>query len=161
MASGDTLFALFPAGKESGSATLDTRNAHLVLDFDAATDEDAVFPIFMPRHYGGGGITCTIVWMASTATANEARWDISLESHTDDVDDLDTDSFAAVQSVDATTASASGEPAYDTIAFTDGAQMDSLVVGESGRLKLNRDANHANDDMAGDAELLRIEVKET
>jgi len=58
-------------------------------------------------------------------------------------------------------ASATGEPAYDTIAFTNGAQMDSLAAGESFRLRIYRDANNGDDDMAGDAQLLRIEIQET
>jgi hypothetical protein len=45
MASGDTLVVLTPLGSEapaSSFATLGTRNAHPVLDFDAASTESAV-----------------------------------------------------------------------------------------------------------------------
>ena len=48
-----------------------------------------------------------------------------------------------------------------TIAFTDGAQIDSLAVGESFRFKVTRKVADAGDDMAGDAEILRCEIKET
>jgi hypothetical protein len=164
MASGDTLIiltALNNSPPATSYATLDTRNSHPVLDFDAAADENALFDVFMPRNYDGGGVTITLVWMASTAEVNEVRWETSFERHQDDIDDLDSDSFATEQIVEATCASASGEPAYDTITHTDGAQMDSVAEGESFRLRLRRNADHANDDMAGDAELLKIEIKET
>jgi hypothetical protein len=145
----------------ANAATIDLRNQHPVLDFDSATDEDAIFGSVLPRNYAGGGLTITLVWMASTAVADEVVWNTSIERHQDDVDDLDADSFAAVSAVTATTASASGETAYDVTTHTSGAQMDSLAAGESFRLKVTRDANNASDDMAGDAELLRVEVRET
>ncbi len=46
MASGDTLLIFGPLHNEppsSDAATFDTRNLHPVLDFDASTDESAVF----------------------------------------------------------------------------------------------------------------------
>ena len=60
MASGDTLLifgalaAEFPA---ANYAPMDKRNAHMVLDFDAATNESIVFSGVMPQHYAGGGVT--------------------------------------------------------------------------------------------------------
>ena len=167
MASGDTLLVFLPVNNQppaSNSATFDTRNSHLVLDFDATTDEEAVFAAVMPRSYGGGGVTATIVWMASTATSGNCVWQAAFERHQDDTDDLDTDSFAAFQGSGAVAApTASGEAGYDTIAFTNGAQMDSVAVGESFRFKIRRDADDtsATDSMTGDAELLRVEIRET
>jgi hypothetical protein len=46
-----------------------------------------------------------------------------------------------------------------SVAFTDGAEIDSLVAGEAFRLLVRRDT--ATDTAAGDAELLRVELKET
>ena len=164
MASGDSLIIFTPLHNEppsSNAATIDTRNQHAILDFDAATDESARFSGVMPRNYGGGGVTVTLVWMASTATTGDTIWDVSWERHADDAFDLDADGFAAVNSVTDTAASASGEVSYPTVTFTDGADMDSVAVGESFRLNVTRDANNASDNMAGDAELLRIEIQET
>lgn len=164
MASGDTLIVFTPLHNEppsSNAATVDLRNQHAVLDFDAATDESARFGSVMPRNYAGGGVTVTLVWMASTATTGDTIWDVSWERHADDAFDLDSDGFAAVNAVTDTAASATGEVSYPTVTFTDGADMDSVAVGESFRLNVTRDANNASDTMAGDAELLRIEIKET
>lgn len=164
MASGDTLIVFTPLHNQppsANAATIDLRNQHPILDFDDTTDETAMFGSVLPRNYAGGGVTCLIIWLASTAVVNEVVWDIAWERHQDDAFDLDGDGFAAAQSVTATCANASGEPAYDTIAFNNGGQMDNLVAGESFRLKIVRDANNVADDMVGDAELLRIEIRET
>ena len=144
-------------------ATLDTRNNKWILDFDAAVNEVAMFQGFMPRHYGGGGVTITFGWMATSATTNDTSWKAFFMSVTDDADDLDTKNFAAPQSNQAVdVASASGEVDYFTIAFTDGAQMDSVAAGEMFYLLLMRDAQDTtNDDMAGDAEFVFAEIKET
>lgn len=168
MASGDTL-AVFVAGGNnsdpaSNAAALDSRNGHLVRDFDAGTDEETIFSGALPNHYGGGGITATLVWMATTATSGNVVWQGAFERHQDDTDDLDSDHFAAFQSSGAVAApSASGEPGYDDITFTDGAQIDSLAVNESFRFKVRRDADDtsATDSMSGDAELMRVIIRET
>lgn len=164
MASGNSLFAWTATANQppaSAYATPDTRNSHPVLDFDADTDESAIFGGVLPRHYGGGGITVMIAWMASSATTGDVVWNTAVERHDDDTTDLDADSFATANAATATTASGSGEVQYTEIAHTSGAQMDSLAAGESFRLKITRDANHASDTMAGDAELLRVEIRET
>ena len=141
MASGDTLVVFTPlhaSPPSSVPATLDERNNHLVLDFDVSVDEYVYFEGFMPRNYDGGGITITSVWMASSATSGDVKIETALERHQDDVDDLDSDSFAAGQSAVDVCASASGETAYTATTHTDGAQMDSVVAGESFRLKFGR-----------------------
>lgn len=167
MASGNSLCAFFPGDGDpptSAFATLDKRNGVLVLDFDDTTDESIQFAGLMPRHYAGGGVTVTIGWMSTDTTitaGHQCRWDVAFKSVTDDADDLDTKAFAAAQSVSSDEASASGEVKYVTIAFTDGAQMDSVAAGEYFRLQITRDANHADDDLTGDAELTFIEIRET
>jgi hypothetical protein len=164
MASGDTLCVFEPKNNDptaSVYATLDTRNSHPILDFDKDTDEEAVFPGVMPRHYDGGGVEVMLVWMADGVTVNNVVWDAQWERHADDAFDLDADGFAAVQSVTAAAPSADGEVSYDDITFTDGAEMDSVAVGESFRLKIRRDANNGSDSLDADAQLLRVEVRET
>jgi hypothetical protein len=164
MASGDTLLVLLPGGAElptSNAPTFDRRNGHLVLDFDDSTDESAQLSAIMPRAYAGGGLTITIGWMATSATSGDCIWDVAFKSVTDDADDLDSKAFAAANSVTDTAASASGEVAYATVAFTDGADMDSVAAGEYFRMQINRDADNASDTMIGDAELLFIEIRET
>jgi len=166
MASGDTLCyfnALHGEPPATNYATLDTRNAVPVLDFDDTTDESIVFGGVMPRHYAAGGVTVTVGWMATTATSGTISLDAAFMSVTDDADDLDTKAFAAANNANPTAASASGEVDYIAIAFTDGADMDSVAAGEYFRLKIARDADGttSTDNMTGDMELVFVEIKET
>ncbi len=164
MASGNTLATFFPCDNEppaSNYATLDTRNAHPVLDFDDSTDESAVFTGILPRHYGGGGITVYLHWAGTSATSGTARWAVSVEAIASQ--DIDSDGFASAQTAGGTANGTSGVETVTSIAFTDGAQMDSVAAGGAFRLKVTRDADGTSgtDDMTGDAELLAVEVKET
>jgi len=166
MASGNTLISFGPLDNEppsSNYATIDTRNSQPCLDFDASTDESAIFSGVLPRHYAGGGITVTLMWAATSATSGTVRWDVSIERQADEAQDIDSDGFASAQSAGGTAPATSGMLQYTTIAFTDGAQMDSLAVGERFRLKVTRDADGSGgtDDATGDAELLGVEIKET
>lgn len=164
MASGQTLLVFnAQAGVPPATAfaTLDTRNNHTIWDFDAATNESLDFESVLPKNYNGGGLTVTLIWSAATATTGVARWLASFERHQEDVTDIDTDSFATAQAVNATAPATNGARAYDSIAFTDGAQIDNLVAGESFRLRIARDATNAADTMLGDAELARVVVQET
>lgn len=163
MASGNTLLIFVPQQNEppsNNAATFDTRNNHPVLDFDDTTNESAVWSAVMPRNYAAGGITVYIHYAMTSATTGDIDWDCAIERIGDQQQDIDSDSFAAVQSVDNTTVpGTSGNVDVVTIAFTDGAQMDSVAVGEGFRIKITRDA--VSDTATGDAEIRFIEVKET
>jgi len=162
MASGDTLVVFTPLHNEppaSNAATIDLRNQHPVLDFDTTTGESAVFSTIMPRNYAGGGVTVYVHWAASTATTGTIGWLVGFERIGTALD-IDADSFAADNTVTAATVSGtSGIVVITNTTFTDGADMDSVAVGEAFRLKITRDV--AGDSAAGDAELLAVEIKET
>lgn len=163
MASGDTLLIFTALNNEppsSNYATLDTRNGHFCLDFDKTTNESAIFRGIMPRHYGGGGVTVYLHYSMTTVESGDIDWDVSFERIGDQVLDIDGDSFASAQSVDNTTVPATtGLVDVVAVPFTDGAQMDSVAVGEQFRIKVTRDA--ASDTADNDAELLAVEIKET
>jgi hypothetical protein len=166
VASGDTLCVFTPQMSEapaSNYATLDARNNHLVLDFDDATDEATFFKSILPRHYGGGGITAYVHYAMTSATTGKVRWDVSVERIGDGQQDIDSDGFASAQSVNvAAVPGTSGHVDIVSIAFTNGAQMDSVAVGEAFRLKVERKpSDTTNDTASGDAELFALELKET
>ena len=167
MASGNTLATFLAYNNEPPSgdyATLDTRNSIPVLDFNGTSgtnNEFAEFGGFMPRHYDGGGITTTVGWAASSGVTGDAKWDLSFKSISDDADSLDTKSYAAAQSAVGTTATVSGEVAYTTIDFSNGAQMDSVAAGEYFRMKVLRDSDDPTDTINDiDTELVFVEIKE-
>jgi hypothetical protein len=139
---------------------LDVRSQRPVLDFDASTNESAVFGGVMPRHYGGGGITVYLHYAMTTATSADVDWDAAFERIGDQQQDIDSDGFASAKSVDNTTVpGTSGLVDVVSIAFSDGAEIDNIASGEGFRLKVTRDA--ASDTATGDAELLFVELKET
>ena len=162
MASGNTLVTLYPSGNEppaTNYATYDTRNAHPVLDFDTTTGESAVWSFILPRHYAGGGITVYVHWSATSATTGTIGWTVEIE-RVGTALDTDADSFAGAQTITAATVSAtSGTIIITNVAITDGANIDSIAVGELCRIRITRDV--ASDDATGDAELHAVEIKET
>ena len=166
MASGDSLVILTPQANEAPAAsyaTLDLRNAHPVLDFDADADESAVFTGILPRNYAGGGLTVNLHWAASTDTnaAHACVWEVSFEAISGL--DIDGDSFAAIQFLHGHPNGTSGIETVTAIPVANGGEMDSIAVGGAFRVKVSRDADATNDtdDMTGDAELLVVEIQET
>lgn len=164
MASGN-LLSRFGAAANMPPATMfatpDVRNGLLVLDFDATLSEGAIFADVLPPIYSGGGLTIRIRWMASTAVSGGVRWGVFIERHQRGVDDSDADSFAAAVYGTTQAVAPSGTEMETAITLAAGAAMDNLAVGERYRLKVARDVVHATDDMAGDAELVQVDVLET
>jgi hypothetical protein len=163
MASGNTLVVFTAHHNEppaTNYATIDDRNGHRVLDFDTTTQEAAYFTGVMPRHYAGGGITVYLHWAATSATTGTIGWDVAFERISDSQQDIDSDGFATAQTVTAATVpGTSGHVKITNVACSDGANIDSIAVGETFRLRIRRDV--ANDTAAGDAELFAVELKET
>jgi len=152
-------YAVFTASDNqppaSAFATLDTRNSIAVLDFDAATDESAVFVGIMPEAASlGSGLIVRLNWMATTATSGNVRWGVQFErSNTD----LDSDSFAAAVEANGAANGTSGILTTTAITVTD---FDGITAGDVFRLKVFRNADDAtNDTMTGDAELVAVEIR--
>lgn len=158
MASGDTLAVLtwhnaaFPA---SSAAGITRRNGHLTIAFDDSTDEVVDFEVVLPQHFSTTLLLFTFVWLAATATSGNVVWQIEQERHEDDADDLDSDNFASTSQGPFTTASVSGEPQYSSLNHA-----GTGVAGESARFRLRRDADAGGDTMSGDAQLIRMEIKQ-
>ena len=164
MASGDTLLIFTPLHNEppaSDYATLDVRNQHPVLDFDASADESAVFSAVMPRNYSGGGVTVYVTgsWSSDTDNGHTTQLEVSFERIGDGQQDIDINGFAAAKDCTLTVNSTGGKTDIGSVSFTDGAQMDSVAAGELFRLKVLCDTSDSTS--TGDFELLSIEIKET
>lgn len=168
MASGDTLAIFTPLHNEppaSNAATLSERNGHPILQFDAATDESAVFTSQLTNNYAGGGLTVYSWWTFTSDTngAHVARIQAAIEYMLSGTLDIDADSFASAQAGNLAVQTTSGVLTTASVVFTSGAQMDSLIAGAPFRLKITRDADGTSgtDDATGDAELLLVVVTET
>lgn len=139
----------------SAFATLDTRNSQLVLNFDAATQESAVFVGVIPDNTATtSGLIVRLWWMGATATSGNVRWGVSFE---DTGTDMDSDSFDTVTQATGAASATSGIETLTTITAT---AIDSLAAGDKFRLKVTRIADDAtNDTMTGDAQLVAVEVR--
>lgn len=166
-ASGQTLLVLPAAAcypETTSGVQIDSRNDHLVWDFDGATDEELLCPAVLPRNYAGGGLTVSLYIAFTSATTGTSRWQADIERVQASTQDIDSDGFTgSFQSAAGSVPATSGHVIVVTITFTSGAQMDSLAAGEYFRLKIRRDADGTSgtDDVTTDAELVAIEIKET
>lgn len=162
MASGNSLLTFLPLANEppsSNYAAIDTRNSHPILDFDDTTQEAAIWSGVLPRHYGGGGITVYVHYSA-VATTGTAGFDVAFERIGDGQQDVDADGFATAQTVTAVTVpGTSGNVDIASVAVANGADMDSIAVGELFRLRVRRDVT--NDTAVGDVEVHAVELVET
>lgn len=142
----------------SSSATLDTRNGHVVLDFDADTNESCYFSSVMPMHYAGGDIACRLHWMATTATSGNVRWSAAFERLEANGPDLDSNGFQTAVETTAAADGTSGKLTVTTLTLT---SLDGAAAGDAFRVAVTRVANDGtNDTMTGDAELVRVELVE-
>lgn len=133
-----------------------------VWDFDDTTAEFMDFLCFLSASYAGGGLTIVLPWSATSATSGAVVWSAAIRAFPDDTEDADASQTYDFNNASAdTTASASGEVSYATVAFTDGADMDSLAAGQMFILRVKRLPTDAGDTMTGDAELWAPIVKET
>lgn len=163
MASGNSLViwnAFHHEPLAASAGTLDTRNIHPVIDLDATTAERACFSSIMPRHYAGGGVTVYHHIAMSSATSGCVDLAGAFERISACAQDIDTDGFAPCNALDDfEVPNTSGYIEAASFAFTDGAQMDSIAVGEGFRYKITRIG--ATDGAAGDMEIRFVEIKET
>jgi len=162
MATGNNLLRLnphmveFPSSNEGG---LDTRNNRYVVDL--AVGESVYFPILIPAHYSGGGINVKCHYAMSSAITNDVRLDTTFERIGIEQQDIDSDGFDAtgVDGTDTAVPGVCGHVAVLTNAHGDGARIDNLEAGETGRLKITRTAV-AGTDAAGDLELTWVDLTE-
>lgn len=157
-----TLFQLRPQANEppaSSFATMFTRNSHPGLSFDG--DVCAMWTFVMPNWYGGNGVTVDL-WIVSSETSNDTDWDGSWERIATS-QDIDSDSFATAISADNNSNNAtSGIATKVSIAFTDGAQMDSCTADELCRFRVCRDAtSDTGGTTNGQAVLIGGQIRET
>lgn len=141
-------------------APLIRRNNHYFANFPATGTTSLDFSDML-RGYSGSGITVRIGWTPDTATTGNAVWQAAFERHQDDVDDLDGDSFASGKAVTSSAPSGAGREVYDEIAFSDGAEIDSIANGEDFRLRISRLGDNGSDNMSGYAQLKSVEIRET
>ena len=164
MSSGDTLDKFTPHQHEphtTNLATVDVVNERYLLDFADDSNNIAKFTSIMPQNYEGNGLTCKIHYSMSSDNTNDVVLAIGFEKVEDNVLDITTDSFAAVNSVIDTVPGTLHHKKQATITFTNGADMDNIVAGDQYRFYIIRLSSSGDDDASGDLELHAIEMRET
>lgn len=130
-------------------------------NFDASSIEYLDYQCVL-KNYAGGGLTVELKWAAASATTGSVVWGAAVRRAADDAEDLDTSHTYDFNDASAAAApSASGELSYDNVTFTNGADMDSLANNEAFILRVRRDPTNGSDDMAGDAQLYSVTIRET
>ena len=130
-----------------------------VLDFDPTTNEHAVFTFTLPSSYGGNGIRVALFWTSEGINDN-VKWDVAFKRQAV-FDNVATRQYAAVQSDVDNMSSTARNMRVASINFTDGAQIDSLDVGDLFKIRVTRDAEDVLDTLnSNDAELLAVELIE-
>ena len=113
----------------------------------------------------GGGLTFRLTSLAATATTGGALIALAIRRLADDAEDVDTAQTYDYNEVRIPAPSASGELTYDTITFTNGADMDNLATGDDFILRMRRRGTDntatTGDDMAGDLQVLALTGFET
>lgn len=157
-----TLFVGHPGANDfpaSNPATLDALNGVSVLDFDASTDEAAIWTFVMPQAYAGGTLKAYLHFTMSTATTGNVVLQAAVEAIAD-AEAAGSDSFDTVNnSGQIAVPGAAGTLEIASITLTN---KDSVNVGERVRIKINRDADSTSDtdDATGDLELHAVEIRE-
>ena len=143
-------------------AVLDTRNSIACLTFrDTTADDSAIFVGVMPEGAAlSSGLKVRIHWMSATQTSGNVRWQAHFQ-RCDTATDLDSDSFDANASNEATgTASSTlGAPTITEITCGSGA-IDGIVAGDAYRLRITREqSDTTNDTMTERAQVFAVEVR--
>lgn len=136
-------------------ATLDTRNAIPVTEYDATTEESGAYIGVIPEGANlSSGLLVRLWWMGDTATSGNVRWGVQFEKSGTDVD---VDSFDSLTEV---TSAASATSGIETVAEITCTAIDSLAAGDRFRLRVVRRAADAADTMTGDAQLVAVEIRQ-
>lgn len=159
MASGDTLAVFTATCNEpptTNYALFVAQNAHPVLGFTINLNQEGKFTGVLPQHYSGGGITAYIHYSMATATSGNVTWAISFDALPATAP-MGADNYAAEQSNTSAVPGTANLLAVVSIPFTNGAQIDSMLVGNAFHMKIRRTDNSAT----GDAYLVGVELRET
>jgi hypothetical protein len=160
-----TLETYYPATVQTGTATPPRTTAignRSALAFDRATDQTCYFPIIAPVNFANANLQARLLWTNASGTSGNVRWRIAVERLAAS-ESLFVDGFAGDQAVLASyapTPAESGRCMYSAITLSPSSGADNITNGEFGRLRITRDADHADDNMNAEALLLAVELRE-
>lgn len=137
------------------------RNLRPILEFDDTVLEAIVFSGAMAAHYDvTHSLEVRIDWSGpATVGGGDVQWLAAWESLSLLADNIDANSFATAQGAVGMVPGTSGQIQRTTITFTS-AEADGIAPGEDFRLQISRDPADDDDDMVGDADVIRVSIVE-
>lgn len=161
MASGDTLLVFTPLGNEppSASAAIITLVNNIpVLSFSpTGANEAALFSAILPSFYSGGGIKVKIHYAMATATSGSIIWEVSFDRK-EATSSINSDGFGGIGTITQTVPGTNLLIAKAEISFADGAEINSVAIGDFVRVKIRRIDNAGGP--SGAAFLIAMELVE-
>jgi len=125
---------------------------------DASTDESATWISAAKPLVYGSSLTAYVFYTMASATSGNVVLDFSVMAVSDgDAADVDTESFASVNSV---TKAVPGTAGHLDVAVIPITNHDSLTLDDLAAWKINRDANNGSDTATGDIEIRMIVIAE-
>lgn len=143
------------------AATVVTRNNHKLLAFDDTTEERVYIHGVMPESYSGGALTVGIFWCAATATSGTVQWETAIQRIEEDVDDIDGINPSTPVQNGTAAPSVAGYINPNGHTHAAGTPVDNITGGDAFVIRVRRLAADAGDTMVGDAQILRITLRES
>jgi hypothetical protein len=131
-------------------------NQRPALAFDAAADEACYWTAIAPIGIGTA-YHAKVFYIMASATSNEVVLMAAIEAITE-ADAVDLDNTTSFDSDNSVTDTVPGTAGYLGMADITLTNYDSIAAGDYFRLRLTRDANHADDDATGDCYVLAVEL---
>lgn len=113
----------------------------------------------IPLGYGGGSLTARVVWASLAQTTNAVEWSVTFERLAEDGNPTNVDNFGTEQVLSDTVSGTLSDLSYADITFTN-SQAESIVAGETFRVRVQRNTDEAGDTMPGDAHLHTFSIFE-
>ncbi|NOY30812.1 MAG: hypothetical protein GXP28_11785 [Planctomycetes bacterium] len=160
MASGDSLLVFDPLSNRpptANYASVDLRSGFIVLDFDDTTDEKALFHAVLPSHYSGGQLLAVVTWTSSTATTGDVQFRVEATRLSSGAN-LDT--LPAIDGSGNVTSSAPTTSGQLVVSETPPISVGGAVAGDLALIDLTRLASTGTDTLAGDTEVVLLEIRE-
>lgn len=140
-------------GVTTTAATLDSSSARRKMLFDAGTDECVRYDLPIVPYTYSTELTpkLDVVFSMASATTNNVALQVYVMAQTAaDAADIDTDSFATVNTATVAVPAAAGRTQSSTITLTNN---DSLTDADFAQVQICRDADATADNATGDMEL--------
>jgi len=147
--------AEFPASNQPELRLINRRPA---LAFDASTDETCYWTFIAPQGITGT-LTLVLHCIAASATSGAVYFQAAVEAVTP-ADAVDLDAGTSFDTANSGYATVAGTAGYDFTVSITLTNYDSMAAADYVRLALNRDADNASDNAAGDIYLLAVEFRD-